>query len=145
MQENSNEIGIAFLYAWNEYLEGGYLAPTLGDPDGKMLQAAGAAIADINGLAFDGYRSWEEDYSEPELPEITVKEAYVYEKNNVSDNRETDDSSVKESDKQADTTKKPNTATPSEKKDGWIPFVVIAVVAVVAVSVFVVIKIKRRS
>mgnify|MGYP005843337331 CR=1 FL=1 len=30
---------IVLLYAWNEYGEGGYLAPTRGDPDGAFLKA----------------------------------------------------------------------------------------------------------
>ncbi len=30
---------IAMVYAWNEYGEGGYLAPTKGDPDGRYLRA----------------------------------------------------------------------------------------------------------
>ncbi len=30
---------IALVYAWNEFGEGGYLAPTKGDPDGKYLKA----------------------------------------------------------------------------------------------------------
>lgn len=30
---------IVMIYAWNEYGEGGYLAPTKGDPDGRYLRA----------------------------------------------------------------------------------------------------------
>lgn len=30
---------IVLIYAWNEFGEGGYLAPTKGDPDGKYLKA----------------------------------------------------------------------------------------------------------
>lgn len=26
------------IYAWNEYGEGGYIAPTVGDPKGKYLK-----------------------------------------------------------------------------------------------------------
>ena len=30
---------IVLIYAWNEFGEGGYIAPTKGDPDGKYLKA----------------------------------------------------------------------------------------------------------
>jgi hypothetical protein len=30
---------IVLLYAWNEFGEGGYLAPTQGDPEGAYLKA----------------------------------------------------------------------------------------------------------
>jgi hypothetical protein len=30
---------IVLLYAWNEFGEGGYLAPTKGDPEGAYLKA----------------------------------------------------------------------------------------------------------
>jgi len=33
------------LYAWNEFGEGGYLAPTKGDPDGAYLKAVRAVVA----------------------------------------------------------------------------------------------------
>ena len=32
------------VYAWNEFGEGGYLAPTKGDPDAKYLKALQAAV-----------------------------------------------------------------------------------------------------
>ena len=34
---------LAVIYAWNEFGEGGYLAPTKGDPEGKYLKALKAA------------------------------------------------------------------------------------------------------
>lgn len=35
---------IVMIYAWNEFGEGGYLAPTRGDPEGKFLKAVRSAI-----------------------------------------------------------------------------------------------------
>ena len=35
---------IALIYAWNEFGEGGYIAPTKGDPDGKYLQALRSVV-----------------------------------------------------------------------------------------------------
>ena len=39
---------LAIVYAWNEYGEGGYVAPTVGDPEAKFLQAIGQAVRDVN-------------------------------------------------------------------------------------------------
>lgn len=36
--ETTTEERLVLLYAWNEYGEGGYLAPTKGDPDGSFLK-----------------------------------------------------------------------------------------------------------
>jgi hypothetical protein len=35
---------MVLIYAWNEFGEGGYIAPTKGDPEGKYLKALKAAI-----------------------------------------------------------------------------------------------------
>jgi hypothetical protein len=35
---------IVLLYAWNEFGEGGYLAPTKGDPEGAYLKAVKRAV-----------------------------------------------------------------------------------------------------
>lgn len=35
---------IVLIYAWNEFGEGGYIAPTKGDPDGKYLKALRSAV-----------------------------------------------------------------------------------------------------
>lgn len=35
---------LAIIYAWNEYGEGGYIAPTKGDPDARYLQALKAVV-----------------------------------------------------------------------------------------------------
>ena len=35
---------IVLIYAWNEFGEGGYIAPTKGDPDGKYLKAVRSVI-----------------------------------------------------------------------------------------------------
>ena len=35
---------LAVIYAWNEFGEGGYIAPTKGDPEGKYLKALRAAV-----------------------------------------------------------------------------------------------------
>ena len=35
---------IMMLYAWNEYGEGGYIAPTLGDPNGLYLDALASVL-----------------------------------------------------------------------------------------------------
>ena len=36
---------IVMIYAWNEYGEGGYLAPTKGDPDGRYLKALKSVVS----------------------------------------------------------------------------------------------------
>jgi len=36
---------LVLIYAWNEFGEGGYIAPTKGDPEGKYLKALKAAIS----------------------------------------------------------------------------------------------------
>jgi hypothetical protein len=38
---------IALIYAWNEFGEGGYLAPTKGDPDGKYLRAIRSVLMPV--------------------------------------------------------------------------------------------------
>ena len=35
---------IVLIYAWNEFGEGGYIAPTKGDPDGKYLKALRSVV-----------------------------------------------------------------------------------------------------
>jgi len=35
---------VALIYAWNEFGEGGYIAPTKGDPDGKYLKALRSVV-----------------------------------------------------------------------------------------------------
>jgi hypothetical protein len=40
---------VMLVYAWNEYGEGGYLAPTKGDPKGKYLQALQSVVTEANG------------------------------------------------------------------------------------------------
>ncbi len=35
---------LVLIYAWNEFGEGGYIAPTKGDPDGKYLKAVKAVV-----------------------------------------------------------------------------------------------------
>ena len=35
---------LMLIYAWNEFGEGGYIAPTRGDPNGKYLQALHAVL-----------------------------------------------------------------------------------------------------
>ena len=39
---------IALIYAWNEFGEGGYLAPTRGDPEGKYLKAIQSIVHQRN-------------------------------------------------------------------------------------------------
>ncbi|MFA9480291.1 glycoside hydrolase family 99-like domain-containing protein [Phycisphaerales bacterium AB-hyl4] len=41
---------IIMIYAWNEFGEGGYIAPTLGDPDGAYLQALRNVIPEPSAL-----------------------------------------------------------------------------------------------
>ena len=36
--DQTTEERIVIIYAWNEYGEGGYIAPTIGDPDGEYLK-----------------------------------------------------------------------------------------------------------
>ncbi len=36
---------VVLVYAWNEFGEGGYIAPTKGDPDGKYLKAMKSALS----------------------------------------------------------------------------------------------------
>ncbi len=38
-REQTTAERVVLLYAWNELGEGGYLAPTKGDPDGAYLRA----------------------------------------------------------------------------------------------------------
>lgn len=41
MEDNPDKTSkeqVVFLYAWNEYGEGGYLAPVKGDPQGRYLK-----------------------------------------------------------------------------------------------------------
>ena len=38
MNERSCKPKMILIYAWNEYGEGGYIAPTVGDPKGKYLK-----------------------------------------------------------------------------------------------------------
>lgn len=142
MKENSNQIGIAFLYAWNEYLEGGYMAPTLGDPDGKMLQAVGAAIAEANGLTFDGYRSWEKDYTEPAFAGITEKTKYSYEKEN--DKPSTDSDTEPNTGDAINGTDKPSVPElPKDKRSITAWLLLIPVVVMAAVVVWIVLKKKK--
>ena len=50
---------IIMIYAWNEYGEGGYIAPTLGDPDGLYLDAVasvvGVAEPDLSVILADNF------------------------------------------------------------------------------------------
>jgi hypothetical protein len=36
---------MVLIYAWNEFGEGGYLAPTRGDPEGGFLKAIKAVVS----------------------------------------------------------------------------------------------------
>lgn len=38
VNERSCKPKMILIYAWNEYGEGGYIAPTVGDPKGKYLK-----------------------------------------------------------------------------------------------------------
>lgn len=49
--ELSTEERIIMLYAWNEFGEGGYLAPTLGDPNGEYLRALRNVIPEPSSIA----------------------------------------------------------------------------------------------
>jgi hypothetical protein len=42
--EQTTEERIVLIYAWNEFGEGGYIAPTRGDPDGKYLKALQSVV-----------------------------------------------------------------------------------------------------
>ena len=43
--EQATSERILLLYAWNEFGEGGYLAPTKGDPEGAYLQTIKRVVA----------------------------------------------------------------------------------------------------
>ncbi|MBN2476806.1 MAG: glycoside hydrolase family 99-like domain-containing protein [Pirellulales bacterium] len=43
--EQTTDERVVLIYAWNEYGEGGYLAPTRGDPDGQYLKAIRSVVA----------------------------------------------------------------------------------------------------
>jgi hypothetical protein len=46
--DNTTAERLLMVYAWNEYGEGGYLAPTKGDPDARYLKALKSAIEPPN-------------------------------------------------------------------------------------------------